>query len=210
MSVETIGSRIRELRKDLHLTQKQFAEKIGITQAHLSGVESDKDNPSDSVLRIICNEFNIGGRWLKLGEGEKAQPFMSKEKFIAMLPIEDRPLPSESDLLFILNHQIPKVKDEFLNLTVLYRNIVTTCETPCGFDFLAIQTLALILRAVWSCFDNCSNQVRLLPDEIAEDELFTYMGKVAHEVMDCKHDIIESLDSYQVEMRDRGASRINI
>ncbi|MBS6700278.1 MAG: helix-turn-helix transcriptional regulator, partial [Clostridiales bacterium] len=26
----------------------EFAERIGITQAHLSGVENNKDNPSDS------------------------------------------------------------------------------------------------------------------------------------------------------------------
>jgi len=208
MSAETIGARIRSIRKELHMTQKEFAERIGITQAHLSGVENNKDNPSESVLRIICNEFNIGIRWLKLGEGEKIRKLMSKEEFISKLPLKDRPESEESDLLFILMHPISKVREEFFDLSGLYRQIITTCDMPNGFDFLVTQTLDLVLNALHDCFSSCSTQIQLLPDEINKEEYFSCMGKISTEIMNCKHDIIESLDDYQTMMRDRINDRI--
>lgn len=145
----------------------EFAERIGITQAHLSGVENNKDNPSDSVLQIICNEFNIGRRWPKSGEGEKRIQFMSREEFIEKLPLEDRPESDEKKLLFIFNHPMPKVRDEFFALLRVYHAIIPTCDTPNGFGVLEIQTLELILSVIHDCFDRCNLQVQSLPDKIS-------------------------------------------
>jgi len=66
-----IGKRIRELRNYLNLTQKEFSEKISISRSHLSGIESGKETLSDSVIKLICIEFQISEIWLRKGEGEK-------------------------------------------------------------------------------------------------------------------------------------------
>jgi transcriptional regulator with XRE-family HTH domain len=63
-------SRITELRELLKYSQKDFAEKIGITQGALSQIESGKSNASFDTLKKISDEFNINCNWLIKGIGE--------------------------------------------------------------------------------------------------------------------------------------------
>ena len=44
--LQVFADRLRELRKSLNLTQKEFADKIGITAAALSSYENNQINPS--------------------------------------------------------------------------------------------------------------------------------------------------------------------
>ncbi len=50
------------------MTQTQFGERIGITGASCSTIESGKSNPSDQTVRSICREFGIREAWLRTGE----------------------------------------------------------------------------------------------------------------------------------------------
>lgn len=61
----TIGNRIKSLRKDKGLTQKEFAEKINVTQSYLSKVEKDKTEPTEKVLKLISFTFGCSFDWLK-------------------------------------------------------------------------------------------------------------------------------------------------
>ncbi len=63
--------RIKSLREELHLTQKEFGEKIGITNTAVSKLEKKERLASDRVIRDICREFNINEEWLRTGQGEK-------------------------------------------------------------------------------------------------------------------------------------------
>lgn len=65
-----IGERIRILRKQLGLTQTEFAEKICITQSHLASNETGKRQVTDRTIQLICNEFGVNEQWLRTGEGE--------------------------------------------------------------------------------------------------------------------------------------------
>ncbi len=56
---KSTGEKIRELRKRNKMTQQQFAENIGISRPHLSKIESNKENASDSVLRLISELCNV-------------------------------------------------------------------------------------------------------------------------------------------------------
>ena len=80
--METIGTRIKEIRKCAGLTLEKFGAKIGITAASLSTIENGKSNPSGQTVLMICREFNINEDWLRDGTGE---PFMqlSREETIA-------------------------------------------------------------------------------------------------------------------------------
>lgn len=69
--LETIGERIRAIRNHAMLTQKEFAEIIGIDRGHLSKIERGKANPSGRVIRSISTHFNVDERWLLHGEGGK-------------------------------------------------------------------------------------------------------------------------------------------
>jgi repressor LexA len=64
------GERIRALRKALGLTQKEFAERIGITYQMLGLYERGEYEPSEKVLKLISSTFGVSYEWLKEGKGE--------------------------------------------------------------------------------------------------------------------------------------------
>ncbi len=101
----TLGERIKKVRKDLDLTQQEFANRIGSTQNVLANYETGRRNPSSSVINNICKTFNVSEEWLRTGEGEKFNPkssaamealarerglthsdFVIIEKFLSMKP----------------------------------------------------------------------------------------------------------------------------
>lgn len=55
----TIGGRIRAARKKAGLTQKELADKLGVTSATVSAFENDKTNIKQSTLLKICNALSI-------------------------------------------------------------------------------------------------------------------------------------------------------
>ena len=62
--------RFKAARKALGLTQVEFAEKLGMTQAGISAIESGRVSTSDRMIQILSNTFNISAEWLRTGEGE--------------------------------------------------------------------------------------------------------------------------------------------
>lgn len=62
-------SRIKTLRKTLKLSQRNFGNKIGISDTAVSKLESGERNPSEQTLKSICREFNAHYLWLTKGEG---------------------------------------------------------------------------------------------------------------------------------------------
>ncbi len=81
--------RIRALRKALDMTQKEFAEKIGLKRNSVASYEIGKNYPMDTVIKSICREFNVNEDWLRTGEGE----------MFIQLPEEDEVAAYVSDLL---------------------------------------------------------------------------------------------------------------
>ena len=66
----TINSRILKLRKDLGLTQPQFANRLGISQGHLHRIEKDKVAVSDKIIKQISLTLKVNEGWIKLGIGD--------------------------------------------------------------------------------------------------------------------------------------------
>lgn len=66
----TTGERIRELRNELSLTQTEFGQRIGVSQNHLTGLETNKRNVTERIEKLICSEFSVSEAWLRTGEGE--------------------------------------------------------------------------------------------------------------------------------------------
>jgi len=65
-----MNQRIKKLRKALDLTQQEFADKIGMKRNTVANYETDRNEPSSSVISLICREFNVNETWLRTGEGE--------------------------------------------------------------------------------------------------------------------------------------------
>lgn len=66
----TIGERFKYVRKHNKLNQVDFASILGISQTHVSKIEKNADNPSETLLRFVAYMFAINIDWLKTGEGE--------------------------------------------------------------------------------------------------------------------------------------------
>lgn len=67
---ESIGDRIKKLRKEKGLTMLEFGESIGMSKASISGIEAGKNGPSEQTVRLICSMYSVDYFWLKTGEGD--------------------------------------------------------------------------------------------------------------------------------------------
>lgn len=67
-----VGLRIKSFRKEyLKLSQKEFAEAIGITQANVSQVESGLQKPSTDFWHALVAKYPIVNlNWLVSGVGQ--------------------------------------------------------------------------------------------------------------------------------------------
>ena len=66
--------RIKKIRRMLDLTQQEFASRIGIKRNTIAKYEAGRNEPIDSVISLICREFNVNEKWLRTGEGEMFAP----------------------------------------------------------------------------------------------------------------------------------------
>lgn len=67
----TLGERIKEIRKDNKLTQKDFADKLSVSRPFISRIEADKEKPSESLMKLMSATFGIELDWLMTETGYK-------------------------------------------------------------------------------------------------------------------------------------------
>lgn len=65
-----MNERIKKARKALGLTQQEFANRLGIARGNIGAYEVGKNAPSDSVISLICREFDVNEDWLRNGNGD--------------------------------------------------------------------------------------------------------------------------------------------
>lgn len=70
MNEKEIGFRIREVRKSQNMTMKEFGEKLNLTNAMISMIESGKAELSVKNRHAILRTFNVNPVWLDTGEGD--------------------------------------------------------------------------------------------------------------------------------------------
>ena len=68
-----IGERIKQLRKELGLTQEKFADRIGLKRNSVALIELGRET-SDQTIFAICREFRVNEEWLRTGAGEMFIP----------------------------------------------------------------------------------------------------------------------------------------
>lgn len=63
-------SRMKLLRKTLDLSMEKFGEKIGLTKASISKIESGATPLTKKNIKLICSVYSVDYFWLTEGEGE--------------------------------------------------------------------------------------------------------------------------------------------
>ena len=71
--VDGVQERLKTIRKTMNLTQRQFAELIGVSRDVIASWEIGRVQPSEAILRLICRECAISYAWLKCGAGAMAE-----------------------------------------------------------------------------------------------------------------------------------------
>lgn len=134
------GDRIKKLRRELDLTQKEFGERIGIKGNTVAQYELGRSNPIDAVLSLICREFNVREEWLRTGDGKMFKPkpsdildqladkyqlsnsdYVIVEKFLSLSPEMRKGL-------FDFFHEITAALDEVNPAAPAYRKVETSAS----------------------------------------------------------------------------------
>lgn len=76
-----LKDRIKKIRKGMGLTQKEFAERLGIKQNTVAAYEMGRIGISDAIIISICREFNINEQWLRTGKGEMKRKVSEEKRY---------------------------------------------------------------------------------------------------------------------------------
>ena len=74
-----MNEQLRELRKNLKMTQAEFAAKLEMAQNSYSKIETGENSLTEKNIFLICLIFGVNESWLRTGEGEMFNP-VSKPK----------------------------------------------------------------------------------------------------------------------------------
>ena len=87
-------TRFKELRKELKLTQSEFADKIGLSRSYINLIEMGSKIPAERTIKDICRIFNVNYIWMETGDGNMFLPPQDEEaSYVAdLLDGDDNPL----------------------------------------------------------------------------------------------------------------------
>ena len=81
MDQKKIGAFISELRKEKNMTQKELAQKLGITDRAISKWENGRGMPEVSLMKPLCEALDISINELLGGERIEQKDYREKSEF---------------------------------------------------------------------------------------------------------------------------------
>ena len=102
-------NRIKEIRKELGLTQIEFGKRIQISGVSVSTAESGKTKPDNQTIELICREYNVNREWLETGVGEMF--IESPESALDRLAAEHSLGPNQKALLSVAMEALDTLDD---------------------------------------------------------------------------------------------------
>ena len=103
--MSTIGSRIKTVRKQYNLTQEALGNLLGVQNAAISKMETDRVVPTDASIKLICATYHVNYLWLTQGEG----PMMEELDTDALV---DKYMTGESEWAKSVMKSFAKLPDE--------------------------------------------------------------------------------------------------
>lgn len=137
-----MNERIKKLRRELSLTQQEFADRLGTARNNIAGYETGKRSPSEAVISLICREFNVNERWLRTGEGGDAAMFVQRSRddelsaFVDEL-MKEQPQDFRRRLVTAMSRLRPEQWDALESIAL------SLMEKPAAPAFASAHTLAI-------------------------------------------------------------------
>lgn len=103
-----MNERLKELREELKLNQKDFSSRINISQPALAMMEKGSRILRDIHISRISSEFNVNEDWIRTGVGE-------------MFVENDSAIIDELAIEYRLNDTDKKIIEHYVNLDELAR-----------------------------------------------------------------------------------------
>jgi transcriptional regulator with XRE-family HTH domain len=66
----TAGARLKALRKQIGLTQAEFADRLAVSRPLIGKIENGDTVFTESNIRLVCFTFHCSETWLRSGAGE--------------------------------------------------------------------------------------------------------------------------------------------
>lgn len=110
--MQSIGERVREIRREHGLTQKEFGESLSLKTPTICLLEKDEIRRSERTLNAICKEYSIRKEWLLTGNGEK---YANQPTFVKVLENELKRTPSLFEIAQIASVHMGKGEWEKAN-----------------------------------------------------------------------------------------------
>lgn len=78
----TIGYKLKTLRKGQKMTQQYVADKVGITRATLSNYEIDRRTPDLKTLRRLAEVYGVGLDYFGIATADEVLELLARAKEI--------------------------------------------------------------------------------------------------------------------------------
>jgi transcriptional regulator with XRE-family HTH domain len=64
-----INERIKAIRLQLHMSQREFAKAVYVSHGYISEVEIGHKEANERLIHLVSNAFSVNKHWLLTGEG---------------------------------------------------------------------------------------------------------------------------------------------
>ena len=95
----TISDRIIERLQQISMSQKEFAERVGIQQSTISEWKKNKTNPSSDKILAICKALDVSPEWLLSGVDPAASRGKNQEYYVVDINTDTGKLVAEFNKL---------------------------------------------------------------------------------------------------------------
>lgn len=113
----TLNERVKHIRKIVQLNQKEFSQRIEISQSALSQIEKGLTSLSFSTIENITKSFNVNCNWLIGGKG---QVFNTDEDGLGNISTNGQEIPQELDERLKLQFQAMNLENQYLKQEITF------------------------------------------------------------------------------------------
>lgn len=119
-----IGTKIREIRKNLHYTQDKIVRSFDCGRANYSRIEKGEVFPNPTMLKVLREQYRVSLHWLICNEGQMMER-QEEESIPESIPgikssAESKEIEEIKELLFYLDN-VPMVKHAILGFFLEYK-----------------------------------------------------------------------------------------
>ena len=135
------GERLFCIRKALKMTQIEFAKIVNSSNGHVSDMEKDRKNITESTIELLKLKCNVNEDWIRAGSGEMflKTPSGTMEQLKKEFNLDDFSFNLVHEYLKLAPAQREKVRDFFYRVIESEESVDYIAEAPRTPDELERQ-----------------------------------------------------------------------